>query len=688
MAASKIVRLAYTQRAKDIVARMCLEEKVALMGGNLTFDDMKRDAAESHYNMRPYPAGGNEREGVPPMLFSDGPRGIVCGEGKSTCFPVAMCRGASFDEELEEEIGRAIGRELRAWGGNLFAGVCVNLPYHPGWGRSQEVYGEESFALGKMGAALVRGVQAEHVMACVKHFAFNSMEISRFKVSIDCTRRSEREVFLPHFKECVDAGAASVMSAYNLYKGTYCGHSDYLLRKVLKEEWDFDGFVMSDFVWGVRDTVEAANGGQDMEMCVTQFFGDKLVRAVHAGLVNEAHVDEAAVRIVRTILAFEDAYAKSGHAYGEEVIGCDVHRQLALRSAQEGMVLLQNRAGVLPLCGGKTQKIAVLGKLGNQGNIGDHGSSRVFPPYVKTPVEGIRELMPDADVVCCDSGNFGRAKQLAREADAVVFVVGYDHDDEGEFMAENEDDNYTGAKGGDRRNGLGLHTDELRLIQEVGPENANSVAVLIGGNTIMIGEWKDSVAAIIMAFYPGQEGGTALAQILFGEVNPSGKLPFTLPEKESDLPPIDFDTTSQYYDYYHGYARLEKNGVQPLLPYGFGLFYTSFSISDAKFSSDGQSIKASCTVQNTGSCAGTEVVQMYVGFKNSKLDRPVKLLRGFMRVHLPPGENRRVEIVCSAEKLQYYNVTKSAFELEHMEYEVYIGTSSANCDLLCGNVSL
>ena len=219
------------------------------------------DPRDRHYNFHPYGAGGCERLDLEPMLFCDGPRGVVSGTGRTTCFPVSMCRGAAFDPELEEAIGHAIGKEVLASGGNLFAGVCINLPYHPGWGRSQETYGEDSFAIGQLGSALVRGVQAENVMACVKHFAFNSMEFSRFKVSMDCDRRTEREVFLPHFRDCVEAGAASIMSAYNKYQGVHCGHSAYLLRKVLKEEWDFDGFVMSDFIHGVRATAEAANGG-------------------------------------------------------------------------------------------------------------------------------------------------------------------------------------------------------------------------------------------------------------------------------------------------------------------------------------------------------------------------------------------------------------------------------------------
>ncbi|MFV0412901.1 MAG: beta-glucosidase [Oscillospiraceae bacterium] len=690
MNCTKEQRLGYTQRAQELVGGMTLEEKVHLMSGTTSLEQMMGDLQSpgNHYNYIPYPAGGDEKRGIAPMLFCDGPRGVVCGTGESTCFPVAMMRGASFDTGLEEEIGRAIGREVRGFGGNLFAGVCINLPYNPGWGRSQESYGEESYALGQFGAALVRGVQQENVMACVKHFAFNSMEISRFKCSVDCERRTEREVYLPHFKDCVDAGAASIMSAYNLYKGVHCGHSDYLLRKVLKEEWGFDGFVMSDFVWGVLDTAAGANNGEDMEMCCTRVYGEKLVQAVKDGLVDESRIDDAALRIVRTILAFEEAYSESGKNYGKEVIGSPAHIALALRAAQEGMTLLQNKNGQLPLNKKNIKKIAVLGKLGNTANIGDHGSSRVFPEYVVTPVEGLEKIAPQSEIIYYDGGDLEHAKKIAATADAVVFVVGYNHDDEGEFISNDETSNYTGAIGGDRAQSLGLHQEEIDLIKAAGPENKNSTAVLIGGNTIMITEWMDCVSSIIMAYYPGQEGGTALAQVLFGEVNPSGKLPYVLPQKEGDLPQVKWDTTNQFYEYYHGYARLEKAGIKPLLPYGFGLSYTTFEVGGARFAAEKETLRATCTVKNTGARAGAEVVQLYVGFQNSAVNRPVKLLRGFARVFLEAGESREVTIDCPVEKLKYFDEKSGMFVLEAMPYEVYIGTSSGEDDLLPGNVVL
>ncbi|WP_078551725.1 beta-glucosidase [Bacillus alkalicellulosilyticus] len=691
MTVTKQERLAYTSKAKELVEQMSLEEKVYLMSGKIPFEKIMSDIAEGKpYNWFPYPAGGNERLNVPEMKFVDGPRGVV--SGNSTCFPVSMSRGASFDKDLEERIGRAIGKEIRAHGGNLFGGVCINLPRNPGWGRSQEVYGEDSFHLGAMGSALVKGVQEENVIACVKHYAFNSMENARFTVSVQADKRTEREVYLAHFKDCVDAGAASIMSAYNLYQGTFCGHSDYLLNEVLKEEWDFDGFVISDFIWGVKDTVEGANGGMDIEMCHTKYFGDNLVEAVKEGKVSEEKIDEAALRIVRTLLAFTEA---DNNTYSKDLIGSKEHVTLALEAAEKSITLMKNDNQVLPFSKTDTKTIAVIGKLGNKGNIGDHGSSRVFPDYIVTPLEGITALVPDSEVIFNDGSDLEKAKELAKSVDAVVFVVGYDHDDEGEFInnpdedvdALGDGDSGFGA-GGDRKTSLGLHQEEIDLLKAVGPENQNSVAALIGGNMIMIEEWKDDVSAILMAFYPGMEGGTALAKNLFGDVNPSGKLPFVLPTEESHLPQIDWDATEITYDYYHGYTKLEKEGIEPSLPYGFGLSYTTFEISNASFSVENNQIVATCEVENTGKQEGAEVIQLYVGYGNSKIDRPVKVLRGFERVNLKPGEKQVVKVTTPLEKIKWFNPSTNEWELEEMDYEIYIGNSSANKDLVKGAITV
>jgi beta-glucosidase len=681
MKCTKQNRLSFDAQAREILAKLSLEQKVSLMSGNVSLDDMMNS---THYNDVPYEAGGLPEHGVEPVKFCDGPRGVVCGTGEATCFPVTMCRGASFDRRLEKKIGQAVGREVRAYGGNLFAGVCVNLPYNPGWGRSQETYGEESYHIGEMGKALAEGVQEENVVACVKHFAFNQMEISRFKVDVNCDKRTEREVFLPHFKKIIDAGAASVMSSYNIYNGVHAGHNKYLLTDVLKKEWDFDGFIMSDFGWGVTDTVEGANGGQDMEMCGTIWFGERLVKAVEDGFVPEERIDDAALRIIRTQLAFQ---AAGNGKIDESVLACDEHVALARKSAEEGITLLKNENQVLPFSK-DIKNILVVGKLGAKENIGDHGSSRVYPPYVVTPVQGLEKILGEEKVAFTDGSDIEEAKRLAKSADAVVFVVGFDHDDEGEFVSENEEENYTGAKGGDRKDSLGLHADDIALINAVAPENRNSAVVLIGGNMITMEEWKNNVSAILMAYYPGMEGGNVIADILFGNVNPSGKLPYVVVKDENDLPYVNWETNFQHYDYYHGYTKLEKEGTSPALPFGFGLSYTTFGYSDASFSAGADGITATVTVTNTGKVTGDEVVQMYVGFENSKVDRPKKILRGFERITLDPGESRNVTITCPKDELQWYDANHLTWRLDNMEYQVYIGSSSADEDLTKGVVAL
>lgn len=694
MRANKEYRLSLTEQAQKIVDQLSLEEKVFLMSGSIV--DLNRTPPEkiaqmmggmlsddNHYNMTPYPAGGLPEHNIPPMLFVDGPRGVVCGTGKSTCFPVSMARGATFSPELEEKVGHCIGKEVRAYGGNLFAGVCINLPYNPGWGRSQETYGEESFHIGQMGAALVRGVQDEDIMACVKHYAFNNMENARFKCSVTCDQRTEKEVYLPHFKDCVDAGAASIMSSYNRYNGVQCGHSKYLLSQVLKKEWDFDGFVMSDFCWGVLDTVEAANGGQDMEMMWTQYFGDRLVKAVQDGFVPEAKVNEAALRIVRTILAFD----KDHKEYDMSVVGCPEHIAVAKEVAEKAITLIKNK-DVLPLNRETTKKIALIGKLANTAIIGDHGSSWVRPPYVVTPEEGLKKAHPGCEVLFDDGSDIDRAKALAASCDAVVFVVGYNYDDEGEYVSQDQSSNYTGSMGGDRRQSLGLHEDEVQLLQQVGPVNKNSTAVLVGGNMIMMTEWYDCVNAVLMAYYPGMEGGTALAEILFGDVNPSGKLPYVVPYAESDLPYVDWLATDQYFEYYHGYTRLDKKGIKPLVPFGFGLSYTTYDISDPAARQQDDELIVTAKVKNTGSVAGEEVVQVYVGFENSAVDRPVKQLRGFRRVALEPGEEKSVEIRIPLEKLKWYDPSHRQWVFDHMEYPVFVGSSAAEEDQVRTSITM
>ena len=668
---SKEYRLKFTDKAKKIVEQMSLEEKVYLMSGRISLENVgdvfNNPGPDNHYNIFPYPAGGNERLGVPELKFCDGPRGVVC--YRATCFPVTMARGATFDTELEEEVGEAIAREIRAFDGNYFGGVCVNLPYNPGWGRSQEVYGEDTYHLGAMGSALVKGVQKHNVVACVKHYAFNSMEEGRFKVSVDASRKTEREIYLRHFKDCIDAGAASVMSAYNKHKGTHLGENEYLLRDVLKDEWDFDGFVVSDFIWGTKSTVDAANNGLDVEMCNTNYFGDKLVEAVKDKQVKESVVDEAALRIVRTLLAA--AEAEDPETYERSVISCDKHIALAKKAAAKAMTLVKNENDVLPLSK-KLDNILVLGKLANVENIGDHGSSRVFPYYTVTPLQGIVDVAKDSKVTYYSGEDLEKAADLAKKADAVIMVVGYDNDDEGEFLTNEDSDIFERRIGGDRRN-LGIHQNEVDLVNAVGKVNKNNAVVLIGGNMILVDNFEANASSILMAYYPGMEGGSVIAETLFGDNNPGGKLPFVLVKDANDLPEVDWDAEEIVYDYYHGYARLEKNKVAPYAPYGFGLSYTSFDIKGASCKVDNNIITAQVEVTNTGKVAGDEVIQLYVGKEDSSVERPVRALKGFKRVTLNPGETKTVTVTTPVSKLEYYQDNDNMWKLESGKYQAYIG---------------
>lgn len=663
--------------ARDAVGKMKLEEKVAMMTPVLK--SMLKFALEMagngmKYNHDSYQAGGNERLNIPTMRFFDGPRGLVSGE--ATCFPVSIARAASFDRDLEYRIGDVIGKEVRAAEGNYFGGVCINLLRHPAGGRAQEGYGEDSYLTGQMGVSLMKGVQSNNVMACIKHYAVNNQENTRFDVNVEADERVLREVYLPHFMECVDNGAASVMGSYNKFRGDQVCASSYLLTKVLKEDWSFRGFVISDFIFAVKDTELSARAGLDIEMPTTIFYGNKLLKAVKDGRVPENHIDESAFRIARTVLKYEMAPDPLPD-YPESLIGSGEHIALALEAAERSIVLMQNNNKVLPFDRKETKRVLVAGKLAVSQNIGDHGSSRVRPAYIVTPLDGLKKLYGSEVEFIHDSGeNTDSLKEKIRKADAVVYVVGYNHDDEGEYATKSK---YT--TGGDRKS-LRLHESESRMIRETAMLSKNSVVVLIGGSAIIVEEWKDKVNGIIHAFYPGMEGGTAIAKVLFGDVNPGGKLPFTVASDESHYPGFDINATEVTYDRYHGYIKLDHDGNKASFPFGFGLSYTEFSHDSLSVECGPDGVVASLIVTNTGERKGDQVIQLYIGFDGSKVEREHKLLKGFERVSLNPGETRKVSISCPFERLRYYDPVSGSWILEKMEYQLYLGPDSDEGDLL------
>ena len=686
------------QLTQDLLERMTLQEKVAQLSGDGGPQFLLR-LGINVLLMGRFPntySGLNERLRIPPFSFSDGPRGVVI--GRATCFPVAIARAASWDTQLEQRVGDAIGQEVRAVGANYFGGLCINLLRHPAWGRAQECYGEDPVLTGTMGVALLQSVQRHHVMVCAKHFAANSIENSRFYVDTRVDRRSLHEVYLPHFKRCVDAGVASLMSAYNKVNGEYCGHSDYLLNEVLRKQWGFKGFVTSDWLWGIHETRAPALAGMDVEMPYARHYGRKLVSAVQRGEVSQLAVDRNARRVIRTKLDFISRV--DTQAYDQKLLACEAHRQLAREVAEKSMVLLKNEGACLPLDKKRVKTIAVIGELAKAKNIGDHGSSRVSPPYVVTLLDGLRQYVKREgaaiDIRFHNGKDSRGAVALAQEAEVVILVAGYRHNDEGENLASNHKPggHHKPAIGGDRPS-LSLHSRDIDLIQAVATANANILVTLVGGSAIITSEWDQQVRAILMAWYPGMEGGHAFARLLFGDVNPSGKLPVSIPAKASDLVPFAPFAESADYGYCHGYTYLDQQRIQAAWPFGFGLSYTRFnylmlSLDQQEWRSDAQGddryLTVGVQIRNNGDRSGEEVVQCYVGFdrvgEKTGIDRHPKLLRAFRKISLAAGEEASLSFELSLDDLKRYDPATSSWVLDCGEYRIMAGSSSRADDLL------
>ena len=584
--------------------------------------------------------------------------------GPSTTFPVSMARGASFDPSLEERIGEAIGAELRASGATFTGAVCMNLLRHPAWGRAQETYGEDPCHVGEMAAALTRGLQ-RHVMACMKHFACNSMENARFKVDVVVGERALHEVYLPHFKRVATDGVAAVMSAYNSLNGHWCGDSYPLLTKILRDDWGWDGLVVTDFIMGLRDPVASVQAGCNIEMPFRQQRAQVLPDAVASGEFDIVDVDDRVAETVATLLRFSEVFATDAD---RSVVGCSEHRQLARAAAVESMVLLRND-GCLPVDPAGLSKVAVLGPLAAVPNLGDGGSSDVLhTPDPVTLLAGIEAAMGVSGVsVAYDD----RDASVAAGAGLAVVVVGYTRHDEGEYLGDggsvflelappmdHPDLGFTdpaqfealaaglgdggavagSSQGGDRTS-LRLHPQDEQLIADAAAVCDRVVVAVMAGSAVVM-PWLDTVNAALMLWYPGSEGGHALADVLFGRTEPGGRLPFAVPRDESDLVDFDRDAETAVYGLLHGQWHLDANATDPHLPFGHGFGYTTFQIEQAHPEGD----RVSVTVANTGTRSGSAVVQVYGSVPGSAHQRPPKRLVGFAKVRLDAAESTEAAI--------------------------------------------
>jgi beta-glucosidase len=629
-----------------------------------------------------------EQQELPTWEMRDGPRGVRrLGAGPATAFPVPVARAASFDIDLEQRIGNAIGRQMLAFRYDLMLAPTVNTLRHPGWGRSQETYGEDTVVLGEMGAALVRGIQA-HVPTCIKHFAANTTEGNRETVSANMDEQTLREIYTRQFQIAIEkSDPACVMAAYNQVNFTYSAENEHLLTDLLRNEWNWKGFVISD--WGaVKSTLPSALAGTDLEMPNNMYYGSLLGQ-----LAGDQSLSERISQAVRRILNVKkhfgqlDAGFRRNDAYQNRAVDESIINQpevlaLAEEAAEKGMVLLENEDTLLPLPAGA--RVLVVGPDGDVARLGDSGSSQVAPAdnQVITPLAGLRAVGERHSASVDFQAELAGALAVAADYDAVVLVVSMQHSDEGE-----------GYGGGDDRESLDLngpHPEHWEVkprawLEQLAQVTSKLVVVLNVGGAI-VEPSLEQAQALLYSFYPGQSGGTALGRLLFGEVNFSGKLPFTVATDPSQYPVFGDSGTVATYDYLHGYRKFEREGLVPRYWFGSGISYASFSYSNltvpctAGVTPTGMLI-AEIDVENTGAVAGTEIVQLYVGYPKTTARRSAKELKAFTRVELAPGEKKRVQLRVPARDFEYYDES-IGWSLEFVQHEVLIGPSADPARLL------
>ena len=663
---------AYLDRAR----KLSIEQKAALCLGG----DIWHTAAIAE-------------QGIEQITLSDGPHGLrrqpeggdhvgIGGSLPATCFPPACGLASSWNPELAREIGDALGVEARAQDVAVVLGPGLNIKRSPLCGRNFEYLSEDPFLAGRMGAAMVLGIQAHGVGACPKHFAVNNQETDRMRVSADVDDRTLREIYLPAFEHIVtEAAPWTVMCAYNKINGTYASEHHWLLTELLRDEWGFDGLVMSD--WGaVHDRVAAVAAGLDLEMPPDLGHSDKaLVEAVSEGRLPEGVLDLAAARVLQLV----DRVA--GREPAE--IDVDAHHALARRAAGECIVLLRNDDRVLPLTG--TGTVAVLGELARTPRYQGAGSSQVIPTRVENTLDALTAALSGATVrfapgyplddpdAAPDDGMIAEAVTAARDADVVVACLGLPS------IAESE--------GYDRVH-MDLPPGQLALLDALadGAPGVPVVAVLYNGSAVRTSNWDGRAAAVLECWLGGQAGGSAVAEVLTGAVNPSGKLAETIPLKLSDCSAqLNFPGEDGHVRYgegvFVGYRGYDASERDVSYPFGHGLSYTSFDYDDLSVSQAGSVdggdllVTVSCRVRNTGDRAGREVVQLYVGDPVASVARPPRELKGFDSVTLEPGADGRVELTLDSRAFAFWSSRDGGWLVEAGEFTVAIGASSRDIRL-------
>ena len=699
------------ERVEDALSRMTLEEKIAVTHAQSKFC-----------------SPGVARLGIPEFWMTDGPHGIrpevlwdewdQAGWTNDSCvaFPALTCLAATWDTDMSMLYGKSIGEEARYRNKTVLLGPGVNIYRTPLNGRNFEYMGEDPYLAGRMVVPYVQGVQQNGVAACVKHYALNNQEVNRHTTNVIVDDRALYEIYLPAFKAAVQEGKAwSIMGAYNLYKGQHACHNQYLLNDILKGEWGFDGVVVSDW-GGVHDTDQAITNGLDMEFGSwtdglsngasnaydNYYLADPYLERIQSGKAGTKELDDKVRRILR--LAFRTTMDRN-RPYG--AMRSPEHYDAARKIGEAGIVLLQNNGNLLPIDLAKTKKIAVIGENAVKMMTVGGGSSSLKVQREISPLDGIRNRVGNRAEVVYARGYVGdvsgeyngvvsgqnlkdgrspeeliaEAVRVAGEADYVIFIGGLNksaHQD-----CEDSD-----------RTGLGLPYGQDRVITELVKVNQNLVLVNVSGNAVAM-PWIKEVPAVLQAWFLGSEAGNAIAAVLMGDVNPSGKLPFTFPARLEDVPAHQLgeypgsekvgDIVNEKYNesIFVGYRWADKQKkAKPLFPFGHGLSYTTFEygkpVADKKTMTADDTITFTVTVKNTGDREGQEVVQLYISDKKSSLPRPVKVLKGFRKVKLAPGEEQKVSFTVAKDALSFFDDAKHEWIAEPGKFEAVIAASAAD----------
>ena len=700
------------ERVEDALSRLTLEEKVALTHAQSKFC-----------------SPGVARLGIPEFWMTDGPHGIrpevlwdeweQAGWTNDSCvaFPALTCLAASWDPEIARLYGKSIGEETRYRNKTVLLGPGVNIYRSPLNGRNFEYMGEDPYLAGKMVVPYVQGVQQNGVAACVKHYALNNQEVNRHTTNVIVDDRALYEIYLPAFKAAVQEGNAwAIMGSYNLYKNQHGCHNQYLLNDILKGEWGFDGVVVSDW-GGVHNTQEAITNGLDMEFGSwtnglsngasnaydNYYLADPYLKLIREGKVGTKELDDKVRRILR--LAYRTTMDRN-RPYGS--LCSEAHFAAARRIGEEGIVLLQNRNNLLPIDLNQAKRIAVIGENAIKMMTVGGGSSSLKVKYELSPLDGIRKRVGDqAEVIYArgyvgdPSGEYNGVKSgqdledsrspeeliaeavaVAKEADYVIFIGGLN-------KSAHQD-----CEDADRKE-LGLSYGQDKVITALAKANKNLIVVNISGNAIAM-PWVKEVPAIVQAWYLGSEAGSAIASVLTGDVNPSGKLPFTFPASLQDVgahklgeypgTPRNYGSpiVDQKYNegIFVGYRWADKEKTKPLFSFGHGLSYTTFAygkaIADKKVMGQDETLTITLPVTNTGSREGSEVIQLYISDLKSSLPRPVKELKGFSKVKLAPGETREVTFTIGKEALSFFDDARHEWVAEPGKFEAWIGASSTD----------